>query len=308
MTSDTDREEQGRDSLGASRHDQQIRLADGRRLGFAEYGAQSGKTVLYFHGWPGSRVEPRAVVKANDAIGVRVIAVDRPGYGLSDFQERRSLLDWPEDVSRLVTALGLGRFAVLGVSGGGPYAAVCAAKLAERVTAAALVCGVRPFDQPGATQGMMPHDRWLLWLAQTAPWLTRKSMALTLRWFWDYENEVLPKALWESLPAADREVLAQPELRDMLLANWREAFRQGSRGMLWDGNLYAWPWGFRLEEIRVPVQVWQGEADTIVPPGMGRYCASVLPNCQARFYAEEGHFSLPFRRTHEILAALVAVT
>ncbi len=290
--------------IGKDRRSQQVKLPDGRRLGFAEYGAASGKTVLYFHGWPGSRLEPQAVKGAEDRMGARVIAVDRPGYGLSDFQDHRRILDWPEDISRLVEALGLGRFAVMGVSGGGPYAAVCAAKLPERVTAEAMVCGVRPLDQPGATEGMTGTNRWLLHLAQTLPWLARTVTASFLRWYWDYEHEVLPKAVLESLPAVDREALAQPALRNMLLANWREAFRQGSRGMLWDGNLYAWPWGFRLDEIKVPVQLWQGELDMIVPPSMGRYCASVIPNCQARFCLDDGHFSLPFNRTQEILAGI----
>jgi pimeloyl-ACP methyl ester carboxylesterase len=290
---------------GGDRHNRQIKLPDGRKLGFAEYGAVAGKAVLYFHGWPGSRVEPQAVAWAEDQPGVRVIAVDRPGYGLSDFQQGRRILDWPEDIRWLAEALGLDRFAVMGVSGGGPYAAVCAAKLPERVTAAALVCAVRPLDQRGATEGMSAQDRRLLWLARTVPWLAQKVTGLALPWVWDYEHEVLPKPLFESLPAADQEALGQPELRQMLLANWREAFRQGSRGMLWDGNLYAWPWGFRLEEIKAPVQLWQGEADTIVPPNMGRYLASVIPNCRARFFPEDGHFSLPFCRTREILAALV---
>jgi pimeloyl-ACP methyl ester carboxylesterase len=290
---------------GKPRWNQQVTLPDGRRLGFAEYGAAAGETVLYFHGWPGSRVEPQAVESTKGNLGVRVIAVDRPGYGLSDFQEHRAILDWPADISRLADALGLGRFAVMGVSGGGPYAAVCAAKLPDRVNAAALVCAVRPLDQPGATAGMASHDRWLLGFARTFPWLAREAVGLSLRWFWDYEHEVLPKALLENLPPADREVIAQPELRDMLLADWREAFRHGREGMVWDGNLYAWPWGFRLEETKVPVQLWQGEADTIVPPSMGRYLASVIPSCQARFCPGEGHFSLPFRRTREILDALV---
>ncbi len=90
----------------------------------------------------------------------------------------------------------------------------------------------------------------------------------------------------------------------MLLTNWREAFRPGSRGMLWDGNLYARPWGFRLEEVQVPVQLWQGELDTIVPSQMGRYCASVIPNCRTHFFPEEGDFSLPLRHMREILAGL----
>ena len=291
--------------FGTDRRDQQLRLPGGRKLGFAEYGDAAGRPVIYFHGWPGSRLEPQAVESAESQAGVRVIAVDRPGYGLSDFQEDRRIVDWPQDVGRLADALGLKRFAVMGVSGGGPYAAVCAASLGGRLTAAALVCGIRPFDRPEAMEGMAGHNLWLLRLARRVPWLARQVAGLSLRFFWDYEREVLPKLVLARLPAVDRESLARPELRDTLLANWREAFRQGLRGMLWDGCLYARPCGFQLEEIKVPVQLWQGELDVIVPPGMGRCCAATIPSCQARFFAEDGHFSLPLTRTREILAALV---
>jgi len=109
----------------AARGDGSVSCADGRALVFREYGAPDGAPVLYFHGWPGSRLD----FAANDAIaasaGVRVIAVDRPGMRGSDFQRSRRVLDWPADVASLADALGLDRFAVLGFSFGGPYARAC---------------------------------------------------------------------------------------------------------------------------------------------------------------------------------------
>src|SRR3954465_14232198 len=126
--------------------DRTIRLRDGRRLGYAEWGGLGGPPVLYFHGWPGSRLEGRLADEAARGEGVRLIALDRPGMGLSDYQPRRRLVDWPDDVLQLATALGLERFAVLGISGGGPYAAVCAWKLPEQLTRAEIVSSLAPLD------------------------------------------------------------------------------------------------------------------------------------------------------------------
>src|ERR671934_2916699 len=134
--------------------DRTIRLRDGRRLGYAEWGDPGGRPLLYFHGWPGSRVEGRLGDEAARAQGVRLIALDRPGMGLSDYQPRRALVDWPVDVSQVTAALGLDRFAVLGISGGGPYAAACAWKLSEQLAGAGIVSGLAPVDAPGALAGM----------------------------------------------------------------------------------------------------------------------------------------------------------
>ena len=134
--------------------DRTIRLRDGRRLGYAEWGDPGGRPLLYFHGWPGSRLEGRLGDEAARARGVRLIALDRPGMGLSDYQPRRTLVDWPDDVIQVAAALGLDRFAVLGISGGGPFAAACAWKLSEQLTGAGIVSCLAPVDVPGVIAGM----------------------------------------------------------------------------------------------------------------------------------------------------------
>ncbi|HYG35525.1 MAG TPA: alpha/beta hydrolase [Clostridia bacterium] len=283
---------------------QQITLRDGRKLGFAEYGTPKGVPVIYFHGWPSSRLEPRAIDQPSRDMGIRLIAPDRPGYGLSDFKARRSIPDWAADVSEMADYLELKRFAVLGVSGGGPYAAACTARLPERVSTTLLVCSVAPMEAPGSTDGMVALNRWLLSFAQRAPWLAQRVAGLFLKAIWRRGEQVIPESIEIRLPASDKLALTSQDLRRALIASSKEALRRGVQAAAADGLLYARPWGFRLQDIRVPVRLWHGEMDVVVPPSMGRYLAQTIPGCQAKFYPEDGHFSLPFNRTREIFEAL----
>lgn len=289
------------------RENQQMRLRDGRMLGYAEYGAPGGKALLYFHGWPGSRFEAGAMQEVCRQLQVRLIAPDRPGLGLSDFFPRRSIVDFCPAVRQLADGLGLGRFAVLGVSGGGPYAAACAATLPEQVSAALLVCSVGPIDAPHATEGMVWVNRWLLGIARRFPRLGECIGSACLRAIWRKGEQPLPKQIEARLPAADRQALFSKELRRALTASSVEALRHGPKAVAADGMLYARPWGFALGEIRAPVFLWHGEADVIVPPPMGHYLARHIPGCRAQFYADDGHFSLPFARCGEILASALGV-
>src|SRR5512138_1016983 len=124
--------------------DHTITLHDGRALGYVDYGDPSGRALLYFHGHPGSRREAAFLARQADEAGVRLVGVDRPGMGLSTYKPRRRLLDWPGDVTELADALRIDDFAVVGFSGGGPYAAACAFAIPERVTACGLVASVGP--------------------------------------------------------------------------------------------------------------------------------------------------------------------
>jgi pimeloyl-ACP methyl ester carboxylesterase len=159
--------------------DSTIQLSDGRRLGCAEFGDRAGAPVIYFHGWPGARVEARLGDYAARVSGVRLLAIDRPGMGLSAFQPGRAFVDWPDDVLEVAASLGLDRFAVLGISGGGPYAAACAWKLADRLTNAGILSSLAPFDVPGATAGMGRRNRLAFQLVRNLGVLRRILMA---RW------------------------------------------------------------------------------------------------------------------------------
>ena len=282
--------------------DRTIELSDGRRLGYAEFGDPGGAPVIYFHGWPGARVEGRLGDEAARVSGVRLIAIDRPGMGLSTFQPSRGFVDWPDDVVEVAATLGLDRFAVLGISGGGPYAAACAWKLADRLTSAGIVSSLAPFDVPGAIASMGRRNRLTFQLVQHLSVLRRIVMA---RAAWSVSRR--PERILESgvTAAEDRQYLNRPNVRKILGQSLCEAFRAGSRGPAWEMGLYTRPWRFRLEEIRAPVHLWHGEQDVNAPISMGRYLAKSIPGCRATFYPGEAHLHF-VDRLPEILAALSA--
>jgi pimeloyl-ACP methyl ester carboxylesterase len=286
--------------------DNRIRLKDGRTLAYATYGDPQGKPVLHFHGTPSSRMEGNLPLVDESAtrLGIRLIVPDRPGMGLSDSRPGRTLLDWPDDVLELADALGLGRFAVVGLSGGGPYVAACAYQIPQRLTAAGIISGVSPLDVPHALQGMDRSDRQMFGLAGRAPWLLRLVFWYTARELRRNPDRALAQMAVE-LSAPDQAVLAESDIKGAFVQTSLEAFRQGARGATWDCVLFARPWGFRPQDIRVPVYLWHGEVDTTCPISMGRYMAGAIPGCRAHFLPQEGHYSLIARHYEELLRALV---
>ncbi|CAN5547543.1 alpha/beta hydrolase [soil metagenome] len=291
------------DGLPAPRG-QVIQLPDGRALGYAEFGDPAGTPIFFFHGWGGSRLARHPDDSIAASLGVRVIAVDRPGIGLSDRKPRSTLLDWPEDVAVLADALELPRFGVLGWSGGGAFAVACAYRLGERVTALGVVSGPGPLVGADATVYLRPSWRRVARMTRVVPWVMRAAL-----WQWGRPVRRDPARHVETAVASmvdsDRELMADPRLRMILIQNAAEVYRQGGRGMYEEGLLLARPWGFRPEDVSVPVHLWHGEADLTVPAEMGRHLAKLIPGCRAHFYPDEGHHLL-YRRWAEILSALTA--
>lgn len=281
-----------------------LTLRDGRRLGYSEFGAPGGQPILYCHGFPASRLDGRIAHEAALRLNVRLIAPDRPGFGLSDFQAGRRITDWPRDLLELADTLMLVRFPLLGISGGAPYAVACAGAIPGRLTTLGIVCGLGQADRAEYTAGMNSFARASFALARSAPLLSRlfnRALAPALR----RSPRLLLMLLASHLPPSDQEVLADPEVFGAFADSYREAFRQGGRGAALDMTLLARPWETAVDSIRVPCHLWHGEQDTTVPVAMGRRLAAAIPGCRARFYPDEGHFSLPVRRMDEILSTLL---
>ena len=292
------------DGLTDSIDDKILTLPDGRALGYCEYGTPRGEPVIYCHGYPASRLQAALAHPVASRLGLRIVSADRPGFGLSDPQPGRTLLDWPKDVEALADALGLERFAVLGVSGGGPYALACAYALPGRVTSAVVVCGLAPLSAPG----VLANANWLarssFFLALHAPGLLKLFHTLIIYGVMRAHPEWVLRWMAGDR-AADRELLARTDILDAVAAPIRESFRQGAAGATAEFRLYALDWGFDLGAIQVPVHIWQGEADKTVPPSHARYLAGALPNARLTSVPGEGHFSLPVNHMLEIFGELV---
>lgn len=275
-----------------------VRLADGRNLAFAEYGPANGKAIIAFHCIPGSRLEQIGDATLLSELGVRLIVVDRPGYGCSDFQPGRRLLDWPDDVSQLADALHIDRFSILGFSGGGAHAAACAFRIPHRLNHVALIGSTAPFDAPGVLEGMLPANRALFELAAGDYQQLEEQLAPVA---------TTPEAVMELLeapaPAPDKAIFGGEPFRSRYLDNLAESIRQGLTGFTYDMSLIARPWGFDPAEIKVEVSLWHGEEDINTPLAMGHYLANTIPQCQAHFVPEAGHW-LMFAHSRDILQRL----
>ena len=272
-------------------HVETIRLHDGRTLGYAEYSPPGWKTLFYFHGHPGSRVEAGFLADEAKKLNVRLIGIDRPGMGYSTFQPNRRFLDWPDDVSELADILEINHFAVAGLSGGGPYALACAYKIPDRLTACGVISGVGRINP------------FISFLSQWLPWL---MMPIVRRSFQNEEQaqEALSKAAMKWIEA-DRKSLMVPGIKEIMAASLVEGLRQGTRGAAYEGTLFGRSWGFRLEEIQFrKIFLWHGELDKEVPVASAREIARQLPHRKTTYYSQHGHISLIVNHAEDILKAL----
>jgi pimeloyl-ACP methyl ester carboxylesterase len=287
---------------------QMIELSDGRSLGYAEYGDPRGKPLFYFHGRDGSRIEAAfGKEELAVALGIRFICPDRPGMGLSDFKKGRKLLDWPDDILELAIHLGLDKFAVLGGSGGAPYALACAYKIPKHLSACAIVSGLGPYDL--SKNWLDRRNRNLLFLARHFPRMYRLILWLIMgrkindkRW-WEKNYEKLNKML----PEPDQKIVSDLKVKERMISKTVEAYRQGTRGPAHDFNLYAKPWGFNPNEIseELKVFIFHGEADSTVPIPIMQAMSEQIPNCESKIFPNEGHLSVFINKFSEILGSII---
>ena len=283
-----------------------LALEDGRQLGYAEYGPSTGRVLLWFHGTPGARrqVPPRAREAALER-GVRIIAVERPGIGSSTPHLYDGVRDFAEDIEQLCDALEIDRFAVVGLSGGGPYALACAHRLPERVVAVALLGGLAPaVGNDRAEGGHLELARFF------APILTRSYRpmgALMKRLIRVLEplSEQAIDAFAHFMPPGDQRVFADPAVREMFVDDMLRGNRQNMQALFCDAILFGRSWGFDLAEIEPPVHMWYGDADNIVPLEHGEHMARRIPRSVFKVRPEEGHLG-GLGASTEILDALLA--
>jgi pimeloyl-ACP methyl ester carboxylesterase len=278
-------------------------LKDGRKLGFAKYGDPAGKVVFHFNGSGGSRLERPADESILTDLGIMLVSTDRPGHGRSSPQPDRQLLDWPHDISQLAGHLGADRFYVMGWSAGGPHALACACKLPERVLAGAIISGLAPFDRPHPYAGLRFPNRLLMFLGRRSPrlvYLFRRMMYPMIMG----DPQEAGKKLAASFPPVDRHLIEIPENARLMVADIQEGYRQGWQGPAQDDILINSPWGFRLEDITVRIDIWQGAVDKNVPLNQGQYQHEKIPNSRLTILPDQAHLYL-LARWREVLTVLV---
>ncbi|MBF4767020.1 alpha/beta fold hydrolase [Nocardioides agariphilus] len=271
-----------------------LSLADGRELDLYDAGG-TGEVVLYHHGTPGSVLPYQAMVDAAAGAGLRLVTWSRPGYGASSRRPGRSVADVADDARQVLDHLGVRECVTAGWSGGGPHALATAALLGDRVTGVLTMASVAPYGGEGldflAGMGegnVVEFGAALDGEDALRPLLEQEAVGLR-----DTDGPGIVAALGSVLPDIDRALLSD-DLGDWLAANCREALRPGIDGWLDDDLAFTQPWGFELSALRVPVYVWQGEVDLMVPFDHGRWLAEALPAATGHLELGEGHLSVVF--------------
>lgn len=278
-----------------------LELKDGRQLGFAEYGDPDGQPIFYFHGLPGSRLEASHLHEVAVANSFRLIGLDRPGMGLSSIELKRSILSWAADVEAFADWMGIDKFSIIGHSGGAPFVAACAYIMPQRLNGAAIVSGMAPFENPEATASLARGQQIVNSIIKTIPWVANIMMKLT---FLMLNKPGMLKQMLKQMPEVDQLVFREPESSKAIIDATKEAFRNGVFGTSQEILLTLKPWGFKLENIKYPITIWQGGMDKQAPEMHARIYAKLIPNANLTFFKDEGHLSILKNYGEEILQSI----
>ncbi len=284
-----------------------IAVGEDRQIGFAEFGAPQGRAVFWLHGTPGARrqIPTEARVYA-DHHNIRLIGVDRPGIGSSTPHQYEAISAFADDLRAIADTLGIDKMAVVGLSGGGPYALACAAGLADRVVAAGVLGGVAPTHGPDAISGgLMDLGLRVAPLLRMGGTPLRLGASLLIRAARPIASPALDVYALLS-PEADRHLLTRPEFKAMFLDDLLNGSRKQLAAPFNDVVVFARDWGFRLDEVTVPVRWWHGDHDHIIPFSHGEHVVSRLPNAELFHLPGESHLA-GLGRGEEILATLLKV-
>jgi len=274
-----------------------IKLRNGNRIGYAIYGNKKNFPIFYFHGWPGSRFELKNIpLKRKKCF---IIALERPGYGISDPISKFKILDWPKIVLEVANKLKIKKFSIIGVSGGAPFALACANTIKnKRLKSIAIVCALAPSKAKGMNKGRVgmllnlgrkPFISWLIFNFLRVRLLNGNLEKSFNKW----KNKI-------SLPEIDLKLFTIDRGK-RLMENFKEAVKHGTTGVHRDANLYSNYWGFKLKNIKKKIFVWHGDKDLTVPIITNKYYKKKLKNKEIFIKPNEGHFSICYNFMNDII-------
>jgi pimeloyl-ACP methyl ester carboxylesterase len=284
-----------------------IAVGDDRQIGFAEFGDPQGRAVFWLHGTPGARrqipMEARVYAEQRQ---IRLIGVDRPGIGSSTPYQYDTVVAFAEDLRTIADTLGIDKFEVIGLSGGGPYTLGCAAAMPDRVVAAGVLGGVAPVRGVDAISGNIST---LISAAAPVIQIAGGPLRLAASTLIRLIRPVAEPALYAYAsisPEADRQLLVRPEFKAMFLDDLLNGSRKQLAAPFADVVVFNRDWGFRLDEVKVPIRWWHGDRDHIVPFEHGQHVVSRLPDAQLTHLPGESHLA-GLGRAEEILDAMIAL-
>ncbi len=281
-----------------------IELADGRALGYTEVGDHEGKALFHFHGLNSSRLEVGMVHEQMLEAKIRCIGIDRPGMGLSTFQENRKVLDIVDDVEELADSLGIEKFSVLGISSGAKYVLACAYKIPHRLISCNIISAATPMEF--INNDMDKKIRIFISLVQKIPWLIRPIYWLMYGRLSQNtsKSDQFIENIFATLGYVDKKLLEDATTKKMLLSAFRESYVQGSKGVAYDArfDLIKYSWGFNIEDIEFSnIHFWHGKLDKIIPLSMVISMIEKISGDNLIVYSHEGHISIVIHKIDEII-------
>jgi len=285
-----------------------IAVGDDRQIGFAEFGDPQGRAVFWLHGTPGARrqipMEARVYAEMRQ---IRLIGIDRPGIGSSTPHQYDTVFAFAEDLRTIADTLGIDKFEVIGLSGGGPYTLACAAAMPDRVVAAGVIGGVAPTTGSDAIAGGVMGSVGLrvaplLQVAGGPIGVVASALIRLIRPVGSPAVDLYGRVS----PEADQQLLARPEIKAMFLDDLLNGSRKQMAAPFADVVAFARDWGFRLDEVKVPVRWWHGDHDHIVPFEHGQHVVAKLPDVELYHLPGESHLA-GLGRAEEILDTMIGL-
>ena len=275
---------------------EKIITINNRKFGVYEYGIEDGIVVFYCHGFPGSRLDGLIFNFDIEAkkLGLRIIAIDRPGIGNSDFQSNRKIKDWVIDLKNIADYLNIDKFSILGISGGSPYALAVASEIPDKLHTVSIVSGMGPFKYKESQSGTaMQIPKLNSLLRRIIVWFMKLGITQNAEKFKD--------KIGASLSSSDSLYLSSTNRLDQIVTAFQEALKQGLNGYLHEAILYKNDWGFDIKDLKPLVNLWHGSDDKNVSLSLAKRVASEIPNCKATIIENEGHFSLTGKYLSDVL-------